>query len=88
MYPFMQLDDNTEIVHSEILDDEKVKVYIEKPFIGGFKSAVCFLPQYEWKEIKGFTGAEIKKYQEFVKSVAHLIIQFAREGGFENAEDF
>ena len=88
MYPFMQLDDNTEIVHSEILENEEVKVYIEKPFIGGFKSAVCYLPKYEWKEIKGFTGAEIKKYQEFVKSTAHLIIQFAREGGFENAEDF
>lgn len=25
MYPFMNLDDNTEIMHSEILENEKVK---------------------------------------------------------------
>ena len=31
MYPFIQLQDDTEIVHSEILEDEVVKVYIEKP---------------------------------------------------------
>jgi hypothetical protein len=38
MYPFMQLEDNTEIVHSEILDDENVKVYIEEPIYGGFNT--------------------------------------------------
>ena len=31
MYPFMTLNDETEIVHSEMLKDGKVKVYIEKP---------------------------------------------------------
>ena len=30
-YPFLTLDDNTEIVHSEILPDGKVQVYVEKP---------------------------------------------------------
>ena len=30
MYPFMTLDDETEIVHSEMNPDGKVKVYIEK----------------------------------------------------------
>ena len=28
MYPFMTLDDETEIVHSEVLEDERVKVYM------------------------------------------------------------
>ena len=28
MYPFMTLDDNTEVVHSEMLPDHRVKVYI------------------------------------------------------------
>ena len=28
MYPFMTLDDDTEIVHSEMLPDGRVKVYI------------------------------------------------------------
>ena len=31
VYPFMTLDDNTEIVHSEMNSDGKVKVYIEQP---------------------------------------------------------
>ena len=31
MYPFLTLDDSTEIVHSEMRDDNTVKVYIEKP---------------------------------------------------------
>ena len=31
MYPFMTLDDGSEIVHSEMKDDGRVKVYIEKP---------------------------------------------------------
>ena len=88
MYPFMQLEDNTEIVHSEILEDEKVRVYIEKPIKGGFQSAYCYLPKYEWEEINGFTQTEIEKYQEILQSMAHLIIRFAKEGGFDNASNF
>ena len=29
MYPFMTLDDNTEVVHSEMLPDHRVKVYLK-----------------------------------------------------------
>lgn len=31
MYPFMTLNDDTEITHSEMKPDGKVKVYIETP---------------------------------------------------------
>jgi len=42
MYPFLTLDDETEIVHSEMLPDERVKVYIEKPDAkDGFHHATC-----------------------------------------------
>lgn len=85
MYPFLQLDDMTEIVHSEMLSDGSVKVYIEKPVEGGFRSAYCILPKYEWTEINGFTDTDIEKYQKIVESVAHLIIRFSQDGGFENA---
>lgn len=30
MYPFLTLDDGTEIVHSEMLPDSRVKVYMER----------------------------------------------------------
>jgi len=85
MYPFLQLPDETEIVHSDILEDETVKIYIEKPVNGGFQSAICYLPQYRWDEVNGFSQSEIMVYQELIESTAHLIIRFAREGGFENA---
>jgi len=85
MYPFLQLEDKTEIVHSEILEDEKVKVYIERPVDGGFYSAICFLPQYSWEEIVGFSSEDIDVFQELLESTAHLIIRFAKEGGFDNA---
>lgn len=88
MYPFLQLDDQTEIVHSDMLGDGSVKVYIEKPVDGGFHSATCFLPKYEWKGIDGFTNSDIERYQKIVESVAHLIIQFSQGGGFENAASF
>ncbi len=31
LYPFMTLDDNTEIVHSELKPHGRVKVYMETP---------------------------------------------------------
>ena len=49
MYPFMTLDDDTEIVHSDMLPDGRVKVYIERPDEKyGFRHATCYLPDYTW----------------------------------------
>lgn len=89
MYPFMTLDDNTEIVHSEMLPEGKVKVYIEKPDEKDcFHNASCYLPDYKWNEINGFTQEEIAKYQEFIESTTHLIIEFTQKGGFNNVARF
>ena len=91
MYPFMTLNDKTEIVHSEAYDEngvETVKVYFEKPVYGGFHSAECYLPSYEWKNIDGFSDEEIQELQEFLESGAHIIIELARKGGFDNASNF
>lgn len=47
MYPFMTLEDNTEIVHSEQLENGEVKVYIETPDENDcFHSMTCYLPSY------------------------------------------
>lgn len=89
MYPFMTLDDGTEIVHSEMREDNTVKVYIEKPDEKDcFHSAVCILPDYRWEDISGFSQEEVKKIDEVISSTAHLILQFAKQGGFENASGF
>lgn len=89
MYPFLTLDDQTEIVHSQLLDDGSVKVYIEKPDVkDGFHAATCFLPEYRWENIFGFSESEIQKYLDIISSTAHLIMRFAAEGGLENASSF
>ena len=91
MYPFMTLDDGTEVVHSDVYienDIEKVKVYFEKPIEGDFESAYCYLPEYKWGKITGFTESDISRFREYLGSVAHIIIELARQGGFENAASF
>ncbi|MGI6500280.1 MAG: hypothetical protein ACOX1S_05220 [Anaerostipes sp.] len=89
MYPFMTLTDETEITHSEMLPDNKVKVYIETPNEkDGFHHASCYLPDYTWENVYGYSNAEIEKFKEILESTAHLIIEFSKEGGFENASNF
>ena len=89
MYPFLQLDDGTEIVHSNMLPNGEVKVYIEKPdAVDGFHHAVCFLPGYRWEDVSGFSPEEVQRLQEVLESTAHLIIEFSQQGGFEPASSF
>ena len=86
MFPFLTLDDQTEIVHSEMRADGTVKVYMEKPDAKDcFHSATCILPGYKWQDIEGFTHEEISRYQQVIESTAHLILRFSQEGGFDNA---
>ena len=86
MYPFLQIDGDTEIVHSEMQPNGQVKVYIEKPDAkDGFHHATCFLPGYQWEDISGFSQKEIARFQEELESTAHLILEFSQQGGFEHA---
>lgn len=81
-YPFMTLDDQTEIVYSEMHKDGTVEVYIEKPDEKDcFHSVSCYLPKYEWKNNCGFTQKELDRYQEVIQSAAHLIMEFTQSGG-------
>lgn len=89
MYPLITMDDNSEIVHSEMKPDGKVKVYIEKPDEKDcFHHAACWLPGYKWEDINGFSQDEIAGYQSVIESLSHLILRFAKEGGLENAAGF
>lgn len=86
MYPFMTLNDGTEIVHSDMQKNGTVKVYIEKPDEEYcFRHATCWLPKYEWEDVYQFEDKEIKKFEGIIRSTAHLILEFSQEGGFENA---
>ncbi len=86
MYPFMTLDDGAEIVHSEMREDGRVKVFVEKPDEKDFfHNAVCYLPGYQWENINGFSQAELSRYEDVIRSTAHLIWEFSQRGGLMNA---
>lgn len=89
MYPFLTLDDSSEIVHSEMRPDGTVKVYVEKPdSMDCFHNAACILPGYQWTDVFGFCETELARYEEVIRSTAHLILQFSQEGGFDSAAGF
>jgi hypothetical protein len=88
MYPYITLNDNTEITHSEMKSDGTVKVYIETPDDkDGFHNAWCILPCYSWENIHGYTDAEIGYFRELIRNNAHLIMEFSQEGGITNASN-
>ena len=88
LYPFMTLEDDTEIVHSEMDENGNVKVCVEKPVEGGFHSATCSLPDMRWTAVNGFTPSEIAAYPELILRGKDLIMRYAQNGGFENASGF
>lgn len=88
-YPFLTLNDDTEITHSEMNEDGTVKVYIETPDEkDGFHNAICIIPGYIWQSNGGYSEKEISKFQEIIESTAHLILEFSQEGGFDSAANF
>ena len=80
MYPFMTLNDDTEITHSEMKIDGTVKVYIETPNdTGGFHHATCWLPEYKWQDIKGYSNLEIAYFKNYIASLILLWNYLAQE---------
>lgn len=89
MYEFMTLNDGTDIVHSDMGSDGRVKVYIEKPDAQDcFHHITCILPDMEWRDRFGFTDGELDHVRDIVESSAHLILEFAADGGFQHASGF
>lgn len=89
MYPFMTLDEYTEITHSEMYPDGSVKVYIEKSDEkDGFHHATCYLPEYRWEDVFGFSEKEMEEYKKLIRNNAHLILEFSTKGGILHAADF
>ena len=68
MHQFLELNDGTQIVHSDVMYDESgkelVEVYVEKPVKLGFKSAYCYLPAYKWDNVDGFDEEEMRQLEE------------------------
>ena len=66
--------------------ENPAKVYIEAPDdFGGFHNATCWLPDYKWENIDGYSEAERSYFRQIIRNNAHLIIEFSQEGGVLNA---
>ena len=88
MYPYMTLADDTEIVHSQIIDTDGVKkviVHFERPTEQGFDSARCELPDYKWILKDGYSDDEIRLFEQLLRSNAHLLYKYAENGGIQIA---
>ena len=82
MYPYMTLNDDTEITHSEMQPDGRVKVYIETPDVNdGFHNAVCWLPEYKWENVSGYSDEEMEFFHRLIRNNAHAIMDFSQDGG-------
>ena len=88
MYPYMTLSDETEIVHSQLIEDKGIKkviVNFERPTDNGFDSARCDLPEYKWTEKEGYSDEEIAFFEKLLHSNAHLLYKYAANGGIKFA---
>ena len=84
----MTLSDETEIVHSQIIEEDgqkKVFVHFERPTEDGFDSARCELPEYRWVSREGFSDEEIQMFEKLLESNAHLLYKYAANGGISIA---
>lgn len=76
MYPFMTLDDETEIVFSDRKEDGTVKIYLETPDEkDGFHNMTCYLPSFEIKEVNGYSTKQVEAFMEIVRSKENLIME-------------
>ena len=84
----MTLDDETEIVHSQIINDngmQRVIVHFERPTDNGFDSARCSLPEYKWLYKSGYSDDEISFFEQLLHNNAHLLYKYAQNGGIKIA---
>lgn len=90
MYPFCKYADETEVVFSDIKENENgeeiIYVHFERPTENGFDSVRFELPSYKIVYKEGnYTDEEIKRFKEVVSRGAPYFFKWAREGGLHIA---
>jgi len=88
LYPYITLSDGTEILHSQIINQdgiEKIEVHFERPEDDGFAIARCILPEYDWVKCEKFTDEEMKLLKKLTENNASLMFKYARLGGIKIA---
>lgn len=88
IYPYMKLQDETEIVFTNVFEEDgvkKVEVHFERPTNDGFDTARCQLPSYTWLIKEGFSEEEIVFFEKFLQANAHIFYKYGACGGIKIA---
>ena len=72
MFPLVTLEDQTEIVHSHLL---------ETPVENGFHNAELYIPEYMWKQVDGYDSDELDKFLQIIMTEKDKIILRAKGTG-------
>lgn len=81
-YGFITLDDGTQLSHSEMLADHRVKVYLRRDKL---HHALFLLPEQTWADAMGFSEEDLLRYQKLIRKMTPLILEFSQKGGFRGA---
>lgn len=68
IHHLITLEDETEIVFTDIRPDGTILVYVEKPDeADGFHHASYILPNFCWRDVYGFTDEELDFYTRVIQ---------------------
>lgn len=89
MHEYLTFADGTKVLHSDLKPDEnggRVLVHFERPTDKGFDPIRFELPSYDMTPWEGsFNEEEIQGFKAFLAANAHLLFEFAAEGGLKIA---
>ena len=69
IYPLLSLYDGTEFTYTDLQSDGTIIVYVETPnAIDGFHSLECVLPDYEVRNVQGYSQSKQDKILEIIKN--------------------
>lgn len=69
IYPLLSLYDGTEFTYTDLQENGNIIVYVETPdAIDGFHSLECVLPDYEVRNVQGYSQSKQEKILEIIKS--------------------
>lgn len=75
IYPLLTLYDDTEFTYTDLQENGNIIVYTETPdAIDGFHSLECVLPDYEVRNVQGYSQSKQDKILEIIKNNVDKIV--------------
>ncbi|MBR1671232.1 MAG: hypothetical protein IJ695_11105 [Butyrivibrio sp.] len=85
--PLLSFEDGLEVTYSDLKKRDNgnvfITIYFEKPNSKGFfDTASIDFPGSDFKNIKGFTEEDLKKFREYVDRSGHTALEFSKEEAY------